>query len=248
MAERYENAPILEAVIELRVASADGTPLADVNRVRIPDDNLYPEVRDRFMVQGVFQISDEAVTTTADRNQIGYEYKSKDGKQVVYSTVQGFVYSLSAPYDCWDRFVDEGWRLWLRYREYAKPDRVTRIAVRYINRIEVPEPQIELKDYLRTYPELSPDLPQALAGFFMQTLVPLPAYEAFVNITSALQKQNPESISVILDLDCFRETPELMVSSHDFDEEVRGALASLRSAKNAVFEACITDEVRRLIR
>jgi uncharacterized protein (TIGR04255 family) len=52
--------------------------------------------------------------------------------------------------------------------------------------------------------------------------------------------------SLILDLDTYREV-RLDPRSDDFDHEVVGQLASLRRAKNFVFESCITDETRRLI-
>ena len=46
--------------------------------------------------------------------------------------------------------------------------RVVRMAVRYINRLDLPGPGVDLKEYLKTWPEASADLAQPLASFLMQ--------------------------------------------------------------------------------
>jgi uncharacterized protein (TIGR04255 family) len=110
------------------------------------------------------------------------------------------------PYDRWEAFVDEAWRHWLRYREIARPQRVKRLGVRYVNRIDVPCSQVEIKDYLRTAIDVSPYLPQMVGNYFLQIVVPLSRFEASATVTSALASPPSEDVtSLILDIDTWRE-------------------------------------------
>jgi uncharacterized protein (TIGR04255 family) len=77
--------------------------------------------------------------------------------------LDGFAMSRLAPYENWNAVRDEARRLWDIYRSIAKPSKLIRLAVRYINRIDMPLPLGDFKDYLRTVPDVSPDLPQGLA-------------------------------------------------------------------------------------
>jgi uncharacterized protein (TIGR04255 family) len=106
---------------------------------------------------------------------------------------------------------------------------------------------IEIKDYLRTSPEISPALPQTLTGYFMQVQIPLPDYTAMVNINSTIvEPPTPNTTSLILDIDTFRQV-ELSPSSESFDDELEEGLTELRRAKSFVFEGCITPATREMI-
>jgi uncharacterized protein (TIGR04255 family) len=60
-----------------------------------------------------------------------------------------------APYENWNAVRDEARRLWALYRSIAKPSKLIRLAVRYINRIDMPLPLGDFKDYLRTVPDVT---------------------------------------------------------------------------------------------
>ena len=119
-----------------------------------------------------------------------------------------------------------------------------RAAIRFIKQINIPAKEaVDLQDYLRTIPELSPDLPQGeLNSFFMQLQIPQVDLNCMLIINEALvPRTNPDFISVILDFDLFRQ----QVWQAD-DEDIWRFLEELRRRKNAVFEANITDKARRL--
>lgn len=242
----YSKAPIIEAVIELRTRHAENLTLEDLARVHRSETARYPVLDKRLQVDNRIEVTDGEVSSRVDQRQLGFVFKSADDLQIVHATVQGFLFSRLAPYENWEPFVEEAWRLWHRYREEAKPEALTRVGVRFVNKINVPADSIEVKDYLRTYPELSGDLPQLLAGYFMQVRVPLLQFDSYVAITSGIEAPGPGWVSLILDIDCFRDL-NLSVSAPTFDEEVRAILWRLREAKNFVFESCITAATRELI-
>jgi uncharacterized protein (TIGR04255 family) len=74
--------------------------------------------------------------------------------------------------------------------------------VRYINRIDIPLPLNDFKDYLRTVPEVSPDLPQALSGYLMQLVMPLEDIKGMAVITETpIPAPSPNFVSIVLDID-----------------------------------------------
>ena len=147
-----------------------------------------------------------------------------------------------APYSHWSGFRTETRRLWDIYRSIAKPSKVTRLAVRYVNRIDIPLPVNDFGDYLRTVPTVSPDLPQGLSRYFMQLVMPLEDVKGTVIINETIiEPARPEVVSVVIDIDvsCGNDVPST-------EEEIWALMEQLRNAKNNVFEACITDKAREL--
>lgn len=122
-----------------------------------------------------------------------------------------------------------------------QPEKITRVAVRYVNQIDIPLSEIEYKDYFKTTPEVSPALPQGLSGFFMQLHFPQPDFGGLLVLTeTAVPPPTLGTNSVVLDLDVFKEVDTLT------DEEVWPLLEKLRERKNEFFEGCITDRTRFL--
>jgi len=243
----YAHAPITEAVVEFRVTARPTLTLDELHGLKTGEEKNYPQVRPRFDFQGEFELTDVGVNTSTKRTQTGYVFSREDGTQLFQARLDGFSFSQLPPYGGWDFFADEALRVWHRYLSVAEPLSVDRIGARYINRIDIPKDSIEIKDYLKVWPEIPPEMPQLLQGFFLQVGVPLPQFEAAVTINSTIVAP-PEQVgtALVLDLDTYRDV-ELNPRSDDFDNEVVSQLASLRRAKNFVFESCITDETRRLI-
>jgi uncharacterized protein (TIGR04255 family) len=105
-------------------------------------------------------------------------------------------------------------------------------------------PLIEFKDYLRTVPEVSPDLPQALSGYLMQLVMPLEDIKGMVAITETLiPPPSPNSVSIVLDIDV--SVPDTMPSDSNVIWET---FEKLRGKKNLVFNACLTAKAKELFK
>jgi len=155
---RYQKPPITEAIIDLRVELSPGISSMELNKARDGQEATYPIVEEIKAAFGQMQIGLQ-VSATARSEHIGYLFRSGDGKQIYQARMDGFTMSRLAPYENWDALRDEARRLWDIYRTVTSPIRVVRLAVRYVNRIDMPLPLKDFKDYLRTVPEISQDLP-----------------------------------------------------------------------------------------
>ena len=161
------------------------------------------------------------------------------------ATLQGFTFNRLAPYNSWEEFSNDARNLWEIYKDICKPAFVTRAAVRYINRIDIPvQGPIKLQDYLKTAPDIASGLPQKnLSSFFMQLQIPQEDLNCMLVINETLAlPPSPGFISVIFDIDLFRQQ-----AWQSDDEDIWDFLTQLRERKNQVFRESITEKTEELI-
>jgi len=239
----YSKAPLTEAVLDIRVELPNEITLQQLRNVQDGEEEKYPRREDIIIVVGHMSMSSQ-VAASAQQTRNGYRFVSQDSRQIFQARLDGFTFSRLAPYETWESFRNEACRLWEVYRLIAKPKNITRIALRYINKLDLPLPLKDFKDYLRTIPEISPDMSQGLSGYFMQLQLPQPDLEAMLQLNQTLiPPPSPNLVSVVLDFDIFCKD-----NVPSKDQDIWKRFETLRKRKNEVFEACITNKTRRLIR
>jgi len=244
---RFRNAPITEAVLELRTKLPPTTNLDRLASFQDVFRDRYPLRKERRIWQGQLQMkpgtSEPEITSTGGQPN-GYMFSSQDEKQVIQVRLDGFAFSRLKPYDRWSSFRNEARELWTHYRQIAEPEVITRAGLRYINRIELPLPIGDFKEYIQTVPDIAPGVPQALLDFFMRLVIPMPETQAFAVITETIERPgdpNPNILPWLFDIDVFKE------ASYSVNgEEVWQTLEELRIIKNSIFFNSITPKARRL--
>lgn len=236
----YCRPPIVEAIIDFHVERPEGVELSDLERCQ---DAAYPGKKPLAEIVDRVEFGKDDSTTTTSRQVVGFLFTSTDTKQLFEARFAGFTIHRLAPYQGWDPFRDEARRLWHIYCQTVLPRKVTRVAVRYMNRLDLPLPVREMKDYLRTSPEVSPDLPQGLAGFFLELNIPQRDIKSTLLLREMIVPPAAQGVaSVVLDIDLFR-SEEIPCD----DAGIWAFMESLRVRKNEIFEACITDRIREVI-
>lgn len=238
----YSRTPITEAVIEFRAKLPEEVKLDTLAQIGFEIRSDYPMREEMFVISGSMTVGD-TVGATASQTQIGYRFFSDDQKQILQVRLDGFSFSRLAPYERWETFRNEAKRLWSIYQSLANPQTLTRLAVRYINRLDLPLPIKDLKDYLRIVPEISPDLPQGLSGYFMQLQIPHEDLDAMLVLNETLvPPPKPDVASILLDIDLFQEWDRP-------NDEIKlwDSMEQLHFRVDQIFEACITTQTRELI-
>ncbi len=244
----YQNAPITEAMIDLRVAPQKELSLGELSQLHSAVKNSYPKCDPLFKQSSHFEVLPGGKTTSSTGNEpTGFKLVSQDRKYICQARLNGFTFSRLAPYENWRSFQREAQHLWNLYCDVTQTKSISRIAVRYVNRFDLPcrsdENGVDLSDYFRTSPEISEDLPQQLSGFFMQLQLPQKDVKGHVLINQTIVPPvRDEVVSVILDIDLFRD-----IDLPETEEELWSILEMLHAQKNIIFEACITDLTRKLI-
>lgn len=243
--KRYKNAPITEAVIEIRVqppTSVDSAALQGLAQSLKAD---FPKQAPmQFVAMGIAQKPDQKFQPSISQSVVGVRLSKTDDSRVLQIRHEGFAYSHMPPYTDWATFRGEAQLLWKRYRNIYPDAKLTRCALRYINRIDIPEPRIEPYDYFGLYPKVPEALPQQdVIGITLNLRMPQKDLQCVASIQQALSEPvKPGHISIILDIDIFR------LQIEDWNDDATWAfLEKLRDRKNEIFEACITARTRELI-
>jgi len=236
---RYKKSPITEAVIDIRLSPLSGRTPESLLGVSELIADTYTNRKDVQRVTGKFTIG---ATPTQEHTLLGYSYQSKDEKYVLQTRIDGFTFSRLQPYEHWEPFREEAYRLWCIFLKFAGSIHCLRAAVRYVNKIDLPIPA-DLELYFRTFPQISSDMPQMMSGYVMQLLIPQPEFGGMLSLIQAsLPASSPNSASISLDIDLFKESQ----TDFDTDGKIWAFLDSLREKRDHVFESCITDRSRSL--
>lgn len=245
----YSKAPIIEAVIDLRVMPVEGFEVEQFDVLRELLQGDYPQFGFVETEQVEFRFEPE-IKTEHNRRKNGILLSSEGSRRVLQARLDGFTFSQRAPYSTWEVFRDEARRLWNVYRSCYSMTGVTRIAHRAINQLDIAsESGVDLDEYLHTAPRVTPEFPDGvMRGFFMQLQIWQPDLECFVLLNEALAPPpRPNTVSVILDFDLFRERFDDPWSSKQ-DEEMWHFLERLHVRSNEMFEASITDKTKELLK
>ena len=238
------KAPITEALIDIRVELPEATDFQALSAFRDAVQDAYPTSRERRRGRAKVDFSQPGapkIETESD-DPDGYLCTSADGTQVVQARLDGFTFSRLKPYQTWERLRDTTRSLWESYRQIARPSAVTRIAVRYINRLELPRPFEDLREWVLTVPDLPPPLPQQLDGFFMKLNLPFQDPSGFVNLIQSLEPgEHKTCVPLIFDIDAF-----LPQHCDPADEDMWQCFEDLHTIKNGVFFDSITDKTKGL--
>ena len=241
----YDRAPITEAVIAIGCELPGESGLDDLLKVHAHVKSDYPKRADQQEVQFRLEAA-EAKGKVSPARLVGYQLADESGKHLVRLTLGEFAFSQLAPYGHWELVRAEAKRIWEVYESVLHPCRITRVSVRYINRLDFPDPEgrgVDLDIYFRTAPRIAPELPQQMKAYFVRLELPFNEPNGVIIITeTAAPPPSPGVVSTLLDLDVIMQNVSLDA------EEAWRTIENLRDRKNAAFEACITDATRDLIK
>lgn len=236
------NAPITEAIIDFRVKIPSGFDIKELLSVKEVLANSYPKSEPRKFITGSFGIENGKpfVQTPKEEGIQGYFFKSTDEKNIAQFRVDGFTFNRLQPYPDWETVLSEAKELWALYSSRAEPEVITRIAVRYINILELQLPIRDFNDYINAPPVIPESLPQDVSQFL--TKVVIHEGDITANITQTLDKSpKPEHIRIILDIDVFIFN-ELGIRM----EDIWADFERLHTMKNRIFWESITEKTARL--
>lgn len=243
--EEYQvlkKAPITEALIDIRVKLQPEIDVKDIDSIHEPIKKEYPEKQDQRMSQIQFELkAGEDLVKPVSTKIIGYRYISSDKKQIFQARLDGFTFSRLHPYTNWEELRNEAHRLWLLYKEITRPDLITRVALRYINNLNISLPMRDFSDYLTAPPVVPEGLPQGVSSFLTRIVIHEPSIGANAIITQALEPVVGEVAPVILDIDVFKLRPEGMEEKEAWD-----AIEKLRHFKNQIFFKSITHKLKEM--
>jgi len=240
------KAPIVEAVVDLRVGQRSGFQLETFDPLREMLAGQYPNLEEQSRLEHSFrhELGRPPEFSTRDLGAYGRRYRSADGRNIAQFRRDGFTFSRLEPYTRWEEVFGEAWKLWKTYIELAKPVEVTRIAVRYINRMLLPLPLDDLAKYLKAPPVVPAGWPPSLSGYLSRYILRDPESGAVANVTLALEPQEGDlNRPLIFDIDVCEK-----VTLEPNDATIPTRFVRLRTMKNTIFFGGLTPEAVELFR
>ena len=241
--KHLDNAPITEAIVDFRVGAKPGLDVSVFDLLKEELSEQYPKVKEIRILEAQLPVgSAEIVTPLIKRHEaIGLRFGTSDGLDIVQFRLDGFTFNRLKPYTSWDQIFPTVMKLWSRYVTLANPSSVTRLALRYINRIELPAGIAGYDDFMTSPPPLHNAPPQRLVSFLTRVTIHDEEQKLDAHITQALETHQVENKkNWLLDIDAFRVFSERGVAVGS--DEIRTTFEALRSFKNRIFFDSCTDE------
>jgi uncharacterized protein (TIGR04255 family) len=238
----YPKAPITEGVIHVSAASAASPEQLQKLVKRLAKD--YPQEETLSAINVAINTTGGAVTVQQETQ--GYRVKSIDQADIVLILADGVAAARLQPYPGWEHLRERAQTAWAEWRRSVTSSAPKRIGIRYINRIDVPIKQAEIldiDDYLQFAPRIPDFSKRPMNGFLVQATRPTDVEHWSATVTSSVVSPPPliNHVSLVLDIDIFRTE---QIPGRDSD--LWNCIDAIRPLKNAIFEACITDEARKL--
>lgn len=239
---KYKKAPIIEAIFDIRVGSLINCNVEQLELIHDVLKDKYPQKRKSINFSGKIELKeDKQFINDINSNILGYVFSNNENNKIVQFRLDGFTFNIIGQYSDWTEFSSEAFNLFEIYQSNFIPNSIIRIALRYLNRIELPLPFKDFNEYITNMPPIPDCLPQAFNHFFMQINVPCNTPNSNVILTETIEPINQNKLPFILDIDVFKnEQIGLSIESLKVDFE------EIRNIKNSIFENTITDKLREI--
>jgi uncharacterized protein (TIGR04255 family) len=241
MRHQYKRPPIVEATFECHFEPSESWSLGSPASLF---ENLKPDYPAEPIIVSAGNLevkAEEGVASPSFKlvpQAQRYQFASLDGQHLVRIGRDALSVHQLAPYPGWEAFRARIIQGVASYIEIAKPRRVGRISLRYVNQINLGTGPVELSHYFSIPFETPEGLDFTVSSFFLR-------FEAIrsdgIKLIQSFASLPGETVSVILDLDLIQEKPDI---SAEFAIGVMREVDSLREIEREAFESAITDKLR----
>jgi len=239
----YSKPPITEAVIGINFENE--ISLKDIISVSKKYSKHYTNSQAVKNINvEISKVGDSEKKPVTNVHEIlGHRLSSDNMTQLLVIWPATFTISQLAPYSGWDDFFGRFVRDWKIWKRKFKHKKISRVGVRYINRIDIPTSDsiVQHEDFLNIYPRV-PESIATLDAYSVNIVTRLDHISCHLKINSAVVP------SPILDHTSFLIDQDIYIDSSppQKDDDIYTLLNLIRVEKNKVFESCVSDKAREL--
>jgi uncharacterized protein (TIGR04255 family) len=233
------RAPITEAILDITVDTDSKVDVTEAFAKKVAGS--HPETSPLFTVEAFFQVAPgQAGMAGSQSSPIGRISWNTQKTRAVQARINGFTVNHVRQYDSWPVLRAEALPLWMDYVALANPKKVTRLALRYINRLALPVVG-DLGQYVLTRPQIGPSLPQEMRNFFMRVEVPFTENRMAVITQTVIPRETTSNErDLILDVDAVA-----LMEFDPADPKIWDELDQLREIKNQCFFGSLQESTWR---
>jgi len=244
MGRLYENPPLVEALCEFQFESSQSWDWTIPGLVYDKIRKDFPKKKQQNIVEMAARIEQDEVTPSIKGGVNRMQFLREDETALIQVGPNLLVVNQLRPYTTWGKFQKMINSSLAIYRDVANPKALKRIGLRYINRLEIPEAEVRIEDYILAVPTIPEPIPQVFATWIQRVEIPFVDSNGIMVMQSGLLKQEePNKVNFILDLD--------FITLDIREVKLENATNWLEKAHDAVektFEVCITHKSRALFK
>jgi uncharacterized protein (TIGR04255 family) len=235
-----KRAPVQEAILDIKFnlkgsSSVDGINLF-CNHIKEKFPDQKPLVAFNFMTKFESNTDEKDLPkfeTTKHNN--GYLLNSINGKEIIQVGPNTLSFHILEPYPEWPTILNHTKELWDLFLNYNEIDTVNRIALRYINKMDIPLPLLNgFEEYLVLLPRVPNGIPQAINNFFIQLNIPNAEGDLIAIVNESFEPPKDSHIRILLDIDVFK------LSIYKDWNHMWNDFEKVRDFKNQIFFNSIT--------
>ncbi len=204
----------------------------------------FPRIEDMVEMSASFDAKTNRTASTMKK--VGRKLHSSDGHRAIIIMPAQLAVIQRAPYTDWDTLCGEAREHWKSLNKIVKRRDLSRVSVRYINRIDIPvdmNGHVDLHKYFNIGLSLPPYVQTMALQMFQVNCALLHSSGQYKYILNMASTPSPliDHMSFTIDIDI--ATTGVVPQS---EENLWELIGSLRQPKNEMFESCITLETRKL--
>ena len=244
MGKLYENPPLIEALCEFRFEPSQPWDWTIPGLVYDKIKSDFPKKRQQNVLQVELQAEREEVAQSVKGGIARMQFLRDDEHALIQVGPDLLVINHLKPYPTWRVFSEMIANGLSVYRQVANPQGIRRIGLRYINRIEIPESQVLIQDYLLAVPKVPDSVPQIFATWVQRVEIPFEQANGLLVLQSGLMRQKgQEGTAFLLDLDFVTLQPNTVTLNSTMEWVDQAHIKVERT-----FEACVMDKARALFK
>jgi uncharacterized protein (TIGR04255 family) len=232
-----DRAPIHEALIDIQFIPVEGIDIGGIAAEFASGQSA--SVADLFLTMFELKVDKDVLPQAATvADAVGKRVDIPSKHQVLQFRNSGFTFSRLAPYETWEEMSSAALFAWEFFSSRLGAFHIDRVAVRYVNVLQLPLPIETFDLYLTSAPRVPNGLQQGISAFL--TRIVCPQGNNVVIITQSLEGEinDGTALKVILDIDV---SHECKLDSKD-TTALKAVLDRLRACKNEAFFAYLTNE------
>lgn len=239
MGRTYKNPPIIEALCEFFFEGSKwDTTSPGLFYEKIKEEYPRKHTGDYTEVEVDFPPEGTAIKTRRIE-KARTRFIRPDSSAQVQLACNLLVFNQLRPYPKFKEWKPKALEAFSVYKELCQPEKICKIAVRYINQILIPYETFPMEDYFLLYPKLPVTISEVHGRFSMSLEIPIQENHLTIVTFGTASPEGPGRQKFVLDIYDVIQSPipfdmteDLIIQSHDNIERT--------------FENSITDKLRDL--
>ena len=134
----FNNAPITEAILDIQTELPQGYDFKQIESVYDEVKSEFPKKQIAIKYEASLELKgDQKPLSRFKKEENGFLFTSSDNKKIIQLRLDGFTFNRVKSYDSWKSLQEEAKHYWDIYKKLTNPLKIKRIALRYVNRIEI---------------------------------------------------------------------------------------------------------------